>query len=365
MRTTIISVIGLLTTLFYACNSTQQSNSYSVEGMLKDSSFSDKTIYIVRYDDEKQLDTTVVDGQKFVFKGKVDTASLCYVHIAHGEAATFILEKGNIKLDMLNENDIPSGTPMNDEIAQIAAKEAALEEERSQILKMIFEKHKGGGSERADALFEAENRLLKKLTDESVKLFKAHANDAVGEYLLYSSFTFGDEQELEKSLKGLGEWLKSRNKVKQMLSLFESRRNSAEGKPFVDFKGTDLEGNPITLSDFVGKGNYVLMDMWASWCGPCRGETPNLRQLHEQFKDKGLVVLGLYVWDDAKNLSAVIEKDQITWPQIIDSEGTATKLYGVDAIPHIILFSPDGTILHRNLRGNHMINTVTELMNKE
>ena len=118
--------------------------------------------------------------------------------------------------------------------------------------------------------------------------------------------------------------------------------------PYTDITGTDADGKPIALSDFIGKGNYVLMDMWASWCGPCKGEIPNLARLHNQYKDKGLTVIGLFVWDKQENLKKAMESEGITWPQIVDEESKSTQVYGVDGIPHIILFSPDGTILKRN-----------------
>ena len=133
--------------------------------------------------------------------------------------------------------------------------------------------------------------------------------------------------------------------------------------PYTDITGTDADGKPIALSDFIGKGNYVLMDMWASWCGPCKGEIPNLARLHNQYKDKGLTVIGLFVWDKQENLKKAMESEGITWPQIVDEESKSTQMYGVDGIPHIILFSPDGTILKRNLRGDAMIKTVEEIMN--
>ena len=96
----------------------------------------------------------------------------------------------------------------------------------------------------------------------------------------------------------------------------------------------------------------MLVDFWASWCGPCRQETPVVAKAYEKYKDKGLEVLGLFVWDKAKNLGKAVKDLNITWPQIIDSNDVVRDLYGVQGIPHIILIGPDGTILARDLRGD-------------
>ena len=144
--------------------------------------------------------------------------------------------------------------------------------------------------------------------------------------------------------------------------MMDSKKRTAEGSMFVDIEGSDEQGNALKLSQFVGRGNYVLGDMWASWCGPCRREIPNLLQLYRKYHDKGLTIVGVFVWDKLENLKPAKEKEGILWPQLIDSKETATKLYGVNGIPQIILFAPDGTIVERDLRGSKMLERVDKVM---
>ena len=122
---------------------------------------------------------------------------------------------------------------------------------------------------------------------------------------------------------------------------------------FKDF-AVEYDGKTTRLSDYVGRGRYVLADFWASWCGPCRQEIPNLIALYEKYKDKEFLVLGVAVQDKTEASLKAIEEMQIPYPQILNTQRIATDLYGIDAIPEIILFSPDGTILARGLRGEDL-----------
>ena len=132
--------------------------------------------------------------------------------------------------------------------------------------------------------------------------------------------------------------------------MLEDKARTETGAKFIDFEVT-YNGKTSRLSDYVGRGNYVLVDFWASWCGPCRAEIPNLKAAYAKYSGKGLVVLGIAVWDKPEASQKAIADEQITYPQIINSQHIATDIYGINAIPEIILFAPDGTIAARGLRG--------------
>lgn len=338
-----------------------QSDAYTVSGELEDSLSDGKMIYLVRYDDRRVIDSTRVEANKFVFSGKVDTAAMCRIDVTRQAFANLILESGDIKVNLKKYN-YPSGTPLNEEMARIAAREDS-------FLNAMMERHKTMREQYTDKneLDKQRKEFLRtqlEMSEQFCKeVFAKHANDAVGFFMTYTYFMRMLEPEVqEELLNATGPLLKQTQMVQHILTRIANQKNTAEGKPFVDIQGKDADGKETALSDFIGKGDYVLIDMWASWCGPCQQEIPNIAQLHNKYKDKGLSVIGIFVWDREENLQKTLEKENITWPQIIDTEAKACDLYGVDGIPHIILFAPDGTILYRDLRGEEMIRKVSKLL---
>lgn len=124
------------------------------------------------------------------------------------------------------------------------------------------------------------------------------------------------------------------------------------GDEAIDLKAATPEGNMYSLESMRGK--YVLIDFWASWCGPCRRENPNVVRLYNQYKDKGFDILGVSLDNNKEKWIAAIAKDQLTWKHISDLKGWASQLakpYGVRGIPYTVLVDPNGQIIATRLRG--------------
>ena len=121
----------------------------------------------------------------------------------------------------------------------------------------------------------------------------------------------------------------------------------------------------VRLSDFVGHGKYILVDFWASWCGPCRGEVPNLKAVYDEFGGDDFEIVSVAVWDKAEDAFDAIEEEGMNWTQIVCSAKTnqiPTQVYGIEGIPYIILIDPDGKVIGEDLRGKQIRKAVKKAL---
>ena len=244
----------------------------------------------------------------------------------------FILEPGNIVLN--NEWVLLEGTPLND--ASIAI------------------------CDKLGQLAEADD--YDKLKQEATSFVQLHASDPASMFIITQAPNFMKAKDILALLEMCSEDIQHSTPDIALLRerLVKEAQAPQEGDRFEDFV-VEHDGKTTRFSDYVGNGKYVLVDFWASWCGPCRREIPNLISAYNQYKDKGLMVLGVAAWDKPEDTLKAIEEDKIPYPQILNSQEIATNLYGISGIPEIILFAPDGIILARGLRGNGIEKKLAEI----
>ena len=144
---------------------------------------------------------------------------------------------------------------------------------------------------------------------------------------------------------------------------FGGRSDALVGKKALDFNVKDLDGNDLSLEKY--RGNVILLDFWAVWCGPCIAEMPNVKAVYEKYKDENFQIIGISLDDSRNKLVGYLEKEEITWPQVFDGNGwknQVAEMYGIRAIPHMYLIDGEGVIRKSGVRGHALEPAVAELV---
>lgn len=182
--------------------------------------------------------------------------------------------------------------------------------------------------------------------------------------IVYSSVPMETEVAIENVLQKFDvDFIQRNYYAKELQERLRLMKGSEVGSVAPDFELKDAQGNLVKLSSL--RGQYVLIDFWASWCGPCRKEIPNVKKICSEYKDKGLQVLGVSIDKDESKWRKAIEEEQLEYLQLWDPSMTTGKLYNYNGIPFIILIGPDGKILARQLRGEELRRKVSEYMDSK
>lgn len=298
---------------------------------------------LLNYDTGDEIGIVTVADQAAKFKGEIDEPIIARVNIDGSRGPVFILESGTISF---NKNQEAFGTMYNDQMRAISAE-----------LSKIVEEY------RAAATDEAQEAAYNKYEAALGKAMEENGDNIVG----YYCFLNGDASQMEAA--ELRETFKkypsfaNYARAKKYLESAEKREATQPGKKFLDFEVT-YNGKTKRLSDYVGKGKYMLVDFWASWCGPCIRQTEVLKQIYKKYDRDRLDVLGVAVWDDPEDTKRAIKDHDLPWESILDAQTIPTDLYGISGIPCIILFGPDGTILSRDKQSEELIADVDKELAK-
>lgn len=350
MKYTILLTILLI---FYA--SCTNKNEYIINGTAIDD-YEGKTIYLLaNKSDSSIIDSTIVANNKFTFRG-IAPDSIRIAFLSYDRRyfpPFFILEKGKITLDIdtvYYESFKRGGTVLNEELQLYKNQYYDL---LHNSLKYAFEEdsayQKNPTKEEKMNLEKKRETLYREIEDYVYDYIVKHSQNALGEQIFIDDAYFIRPNKANK----LTEFFKAdfNNKNPRFKAVIDAQEATSPGKRYTDIKGFDINGDETSLSNFIGKGNIVLINFWASWCGPCINELPELKKFYKDNIDKGLVIIGVSLDTNEKDWMTAIKKHDIEWTQISNLKGIddpAAIAYGVKWIPQLILIDRNGTIISRN-----------------
>ena len=239
---------------------------------------------------------------------------------------------------------------IEEKTADYEAKMAAIVEEFNETMPTIEEE---------DAQEEFYMKCVDKIKDLSLAVIKKNSDNALGVKAFQEVYPMLEEAQASEILAGFnGETLEDPF-IKMVTNTLEAKKKVVEGGMFLDF---EVDG--VKFSDYVGKGKYILVDFWASWCGPCKQEIPNIKAVYEKYAGDDFDVLSIAVWDKPEDTIKAAEEHGVVWNQIINAQKIPTDLYGIEGIPQIMLFGPDGTIVKKSVRGAEIEAAVAEALGR-
>lgn len=317
------------------------------------------------------LDSTYVKNGKFTFRGKQDTATMALLTMESKEKlpympALFILENGILKVNIDTISSV-SGTELNDRFHNYMESRSATDKKMEQLSREYVADYLSGTL--TDSVFV---KLKKQFSDEesnlrslTQKYIQSNTDNVSGVYVfLQNSYLFSAEEQ-SSIISKAKPFFQENQMIKTFSDILERNRNIAVGMPYIDLKMQNPEGQPVSLSDYVGKGKYVLIDFWASWCAPCRKQMPTLVSLYNQFKNKNLEIVGVSFDNNKDEWIKYIKEAKLPWPQMSDLNGwesEAVLLYAIQGIPHTILVDPKGKIIAKDLKGSELVKKLEEVL---
>lgn len=337
-----------------------------------------KTVYLIHLDGRNEkIDSVKTTSGKFEFNIELNSPALAILLLDHtGNDLTtkgtpkdiyrFFIEPGNATLTAVDsiKNSNLKGLPVADDFALLNKNTQKAEDglvALNQEFTALSDKERAkeavvkGFQDRYLALLEDRKEIIAEFIMEKPKSF-------VSLYSLNADLATEDMSvaQVEKAFNALADELKATPMAKSVEQKLALAKVTGIGVLATDFEEGTPENIKVKLSSF--KGQYVLLDFWASWCGPCRQENPNVVEAYETFENKNFTVLGVSIDSKEDKWAEAIKKDGLVWTNILDRTQNIARTYGINAIPKNFLLDPEGKIIAKNLRGPALLEKLKEVL---
>jgi len=343
-----------------------QSNTYQIKGTVEDVQ-GDTLFLTTDLQQGTPRDTILVKDGQFELSGETDSTYFCMIYSKNEEALNIplFIEPGTIKV-LLSKTPGGSkvgGTAINDEWQRMTDSTMVIGKEINNIAEKVFANEKATEAEQQAAMAKIE-QLNQRHSKVVLDFTERNIKNELGYFLLtmFPEEVIPNKDRL-RLIKMMPDGLRQRPAIKEMEQQLANASKTEEGAVIEDFTMPSIEGAPMSIMSEVKKNRITVLDFWASWCGPCRQETPLMVEIYKKYKDKGLGFVGISLDEDGDAWKQATDQLGIVWPQMSDLKGwenAAAQMFNITSIPHTIVLDQNGKILRRGLRGQKLEQFIAE-----
>jgi len=367
-----IVFIILLSIALFSCQNNEKKggHNFSIKGNIKGLADGKKILLFARNYDNGQADSltaTVSKNGAFVLEGNIPNADIYYMGIEGKEGAIeLVLEQKEMTLSG-DINDLKAiqlkGSKGQDDFVALGEQVQAVYATEKIIYPQLEKAQENEDKKAVDSLGKELESIYLKAGEVVKKYAIDHPTALAVPYMILNTIFDLDAAEYQPIFNKFSDEVKNTQAGKILKDKLIVLSKTAVGNMAVDIQGLDPDGKNISLMEI--KGKVTLIDFWASWCGPCRKENPNVVKMYNKYHAKGFEILSVSLDEKAESWKAAIMKDGLIWHHVSDLKGWKSDYataYGIQAIPQTILLDSEGKIIGRNVMGEELDNMLMELL---